>query len=85
MVLSGFTGVATFAAIELLTPDKYRSELQDYLESLKELMAKNPGFNQGVNVLVSVDYIRPSSNGTGGDSRELTGVHFRDAELVPSY
>jgi hypothetical protein len=82
MVFSGFTGVATFAAIELLTLDKYRSELKRYLEAYKELMAKTSGCIRGVNVLVSVDYRKPSSSVLSGDNRELTAVHFKDAELI---
>jgi hypothetical protein len=84
MVISGFTGIATYAAMQLLTDPKSKTELEKYLaefeNKLKEA-ALSP--TVGVNILISVDYSEPASSEPPGDQRKLGNIAFVDLELIP--
>jgi hypothetical protein len=81
MVISGFTGIATFAAMRLLTDPKIKPELTRFLERQS---AERPGSSPGVNILVSVDFTQPDPTDLSGDRREPTGVAFVDMSVIPA-
>lgn len=82
MILSGFTGVATYAAVQLLTSIRYRSELEKCFDKYESLgKGKNEPMS-GVNILVTVSYTVEGGQDCGGDARELTSVEFTDLELI---
>jgi len=76
MVISGYTGVATFAAMELLTNTKLKEELIGYLQS-----HDNSGSpcDDGVNILISVEYTQPKrkKNGDGRKPHKIKFVDFK--------
>jgi hypothetical protein len=80
MVISGFTGIATFAAMRLLTDYTLKAQLIKYLDKLKGDKMKSAA---GVNILVSVDYTRPDLPESSGDRRELGEITFSGVEFIP--
>lgn len=84
VILSGFTGVATYAAIKFLTSSepRYRAELEKYFKRREEKRPRDGGEVVGVNILLSVDYIKRHDHQRSGDTRELTGLEFRELEFI---
>jgi hypothetical protein len=80
MVISGFTGIATFAAMRLLTDCTLKAQLMRYLGKLKDEKMKSAA---GVNILVSVDYTRPDLPELHGDRREPGEITFSGVEFIP--
>jgi hypothetical protein len=87
MVISGFTGIATYAAVRLLTDPECKAELEKYLaERVEKLNKRAPESTIGVNILVSIEYTRPNLDDPKkfpGDRRVQGRISFEDIELIP--
>jgi hypothetical protein len=79
MVISGFTGIATFAAMRLLTDCTLKGQLMKYLDRLNDAEMNSA---VGVNILVSVDYTRPVSTDLPGDRREQGEITYSGVEFI---
>jgi hypothetical protein len=84
MVISGFTGVATYASVKFLTsPDeKVRAELEKYFTERKELESAGGGQNQIVHILLTVKYRRPTKEVSHGDTRMYKSVSFKTVRII---
>ncbi len=84
VILSGFTGVATYAAVKFLTSSepRYRAALEKYFKRREEKKPRDGEEVVGVNMLLSVDYIKRHDHRRTGDTRELTALEFRELEFI---
>ena len=82
MILSGFTGIATYAAIKFLTHSDFRNQLQELITKADDMGLRTDDGPDGVNFLLAMDY-RKDGDTSSGDTRELTSVVFKAAEAIP--
>lgn len=82
MILSGFTGIATYAMLEILTSIKYKEQYKKLLERYNEIKAQE----KNVNILVKAEYYQkkePQGGGKNpGDTRKLIGLEFMDIQEI---
>jgi hypothetical protein len=81
IILSGFTGIATYAMIEILTGEAYKNEYMCLLKKYNNLHAQE----KNVNILVGASYwykeFKPAMK-RPGDTRELKTLEFKDIQEI---
>jgi hypothetical protein len=82
MVISGFTGVATYAAVQFLTDPAWKPRLEEYLARREGCKPAVQDCTVGVNILVSVKFTQPVSGGPG-DRRAPGEIAFKALEFIP--